>query len=194
VTRHSKSTLKAAPPRPEFAREVALEAVSARGYRTAIEANAAERAALAGRFGLLAPDRLAAKLELIREGGGEVRVAGAFEADVVQSCVVTLEPVVDHVAESFEVVFSPEAAAQDEGGEEALDEAMPEPLAGDAIDVGELVAQQLALSLDPYPRRPGATVKARLAELGLPESVGSDEGRGPFGALGRLKERRSGGD
>jgi len=194
VTRHSKSTLKAAPPRPEFAREVALEAVSARGYRTAIEANAAERAALAGRFGLLALDRLAAKLELIREGGGEVRVAGAFEADVVQSCVVTLEPVVGHVAESVEVVFGPEAAAQDEGGEEAFDEAMPEPLAGDAIDVGELVAQQLALSLDPYPRRPGATVKARLAELGLSQSVGSDEGTGPFGALGRLKERRSGGD
>jgi hypothetical protein len=30
---------------------------------------------------------------------------------------------------------------------------LPEPFDGDAIDLGELVAQQLALVLDPYPRK-----------------------------------------
>ena len=34
-----------------------------------------------------------------------------------------------------------------------------EPFDGDAIDIGEAVAQQLALALDPYPRAPEARLE-----------------------------------
>ncbi len=34
-----------------------------------------------------------------------------------------------------------------------------EPFDGDAIDIGEAVAQQLALALDPYPRAPGVSLE-----------------------------------
>jgi hypothetical protein len=40
-----------------------------------------------------------------------------------------------------------------------LETEVAEPFEGDAIDIGEAVAQQLALALDPYPRAPGASLE-----------------------------------
>lgn len=188
----AKPSLQAAP-RPEFSREVAIEAIGARGYRAAIEADAHECAALAERFGLLAIDGLKAEVALARDERGDIRLAASFEADVVQACVVTLEPVAVHLAERFEQTFSG-AAAVSAGTEVVIDplaEDVPEPLEDDVIEVGELIAQQLALALDPYPRKPGVTVEGRLAELGLSLAAGEPEGERPFAALEALKKGRA---
>ena len=61
----------------------------------------------------------------------------------------------------------------------------PEPVSGGAIDLGETVAQQFALALDPYPRCPDASIEALGAE---PQGARPEEG-GPFAALARLKRR-----
>ncbi|HET6224263.1 MAG TPA: DUF177 domain-containing protein, partial [Dongiaceae bacterium] len=84
-----------------------------------IAANAAECAALAERFGLLSLDRLTASLGLVRRRSGLIEVHGRFEADLVQACVVTLEPVPAQLAAAFTVSFgvAPEASGADEGGE-----------------------------------------------------------------------------
>ena len=57
---------------------------------------------------------------------------------------------------------------------------------GQAIDIGEAVAQSFGLALDPYPRSPDA--EARLREAG----VLSEEQAGPFGALAALKDKLQG--
>lgn len=177
-------------PRPEFSREVALDAVGAQGYEAAIEADAGERAALAERFGLLALDALKARFVLARDAEGDLRLAASFEADVVQACVITLEPVAAHLAESFELVFSEaEEAGAGEIVVDPLDERTSEPLVGEVVDVGEYIAQQLALALDPYPRKPGATVETHLAELGLVPDEERGAREGPFVALGAFKGR-----
>jgi hypothetical protein len=54
---------------------------------------------------------------------------------------------------------------------------------GAAIDIGEAIAQTLALALDPYPRAPDA--EAALKEAG----VKSEAEAGPFAALAALKAR-----
>ena len=54
-----------------------------------------------------------------------------------------------------------------------------EPIAAGEIDLGEAVAQQLAVSLDPYPRAPGATLA----------STGEAEAQSPFAALAALKKK-----
>jgi hypothetical protein len=56
------------------------------------------------------------------------------------------------------------------------------PLEGERIDIGEAVAQSLALGLDPYPRV--ANAQARLKALG----VLSEGEAGPFAALAALKK------
>jgi uncharacterized metal-binding protein YceD (DUF177 family) len=122
-----------------------------------IAADLDERAALAARFALESLDRLEAEVKLEHLPGGLIRLAASLSAEVVQSCVVTLEPVASAVAEDFTLLFGPpEEAAREvilDGEEETV-----EPLDGERIDIGEVVAQQLSLALDPFPRAAGAAL------------------------------------
>lgn len=174
------------PVTPEFSRIVTVESLAGEELVQEIEADAAERAALARRFDLVSLDGLTATVRLRRVRGREIRVDGEFAADVVQTCVVTLEPVKSHIADSFSVTFAP-AAHLEEGAELDLSpwaEDLPEPLEGDAIDIGETVAQFLALALDPYPRRQGVHFTAE----DYPGLAAEGPKNGPFAALATLRK------
>ncbi len=158
---------------PELSRLVRVEHVG-EGMDTTVEANAGERAAVAARLGVVSVDRLICSFDLQRPIAGVVAATGRLRAAVVQTCVVSLEPFEAVVDEPFEVNFVPEGTESEEVDLEALDEV---PYAGGVIDLGEAATEQLALALDPFPRRPGAE---------LPEDEGG-EAEGPFSALRRLK-------
>ena len=158
-------------PTPEFSRAIALPRLGDVA-RQHIVADAAEREALARRFGLLAIDRFEAEVELTRVKGG-ARLAASIDADVVQECVVTLEPVRNRVGDAFSLLYGDAVPAEDE-------QAVIEPLVGDSVDVGEAVAQQLSLALDPYPRAPGATLETAR--------VGGADADHPFAALAKLRK------
>lgn len=165
---------------PEFARPVDLTRVGESGSRMTVEAGPAERAALAKRFGLPAIDSLRAELDLRRiRGGAAVRLSGQITADVTQSCVVTLEPVKQHVDEAFEILYSDEVT--DEQSTIGADVAWPEPLPDGTLDVGEAVAEQLSLALDPYPRAPDVALEKQW--------TGEREAAKPFAALDKLRKR-----
>jgi uncharacterized metal-binding protein YceD (DUF177 family) len=119
-------------------------------------------------------------------------VHGRFEADLVQACVVTLEPVPAQLAAAFTVSFgvAPEASGADEGGEVVVSvegEDPPEAIVEGRIDLGEVVAQQLAVAIDPYPRSPAA------AAAGSAEPEG-EAGRKPSPFAGLAAWRRPEGD
>ncbi|HYD32371.1 MAG TPA: DUF177 domain-containing protein [Azospirillaceae bacterium] len=176
-------------PKLEFSRPVRADAVAADEMVQTIEASATERDALARRLELEAVDCLKAAVRLRRAMGGEmIRVSGRLEADVVQTCVVTLEPVKAHVSEEFSALFSPNAATHDVdlGGEidvefslESEMEDAPEPLVNGKIDIGELTTQHLSLALDPYPRAPGVDFIEHV------EHDEAEEAPSPFAALAR---------
>ena len=142
---------------PEFSRRVELARLGALEARYPISAAPAEREALARRFDLLSLDRLEAEIRLQRLAGGMVRVSGRLGADVVQACVISLEPIASVVEQDFTVLYGSSAPGKSVMVDLETDEA--EPYDGDAIDIGEAVAQQLALALDPYPRTPGASLE-----------------------------------
>lgn len=170
----------------EFSRIIDVEGLAEEELQRDIDASESEREALARRFGLLSLDRLSATVQVKRVSGG-VRVRGDFEADVVQSCVVTLEPVPAHIADSFSVTFAPEPELEP-GAELELPpiaEDLPEPLVGNAIDIGETVAQQLALALDPYPRAPGVRFEPEKYPGLAPKAAENS----PFAALASLRKR-----
>lgn len=147
------------PARPEFSRLVPLSRLGAGPFRQDITATEAERVALAQRFDLVALDRLCAAVELIRHGNDMVLLRAAFSAEFVQSCVVTLDPVEGALSEQFTLLYAP-PQMEAEAGETVEDEVAFEPMVGNAIDVGEAVAQQFSLALPPFPRSPGAILDA----------------------------------
>ena len=169
---------------PEFSRPVRLDTLGSAPRQMAIEADAAERAALAGRFGIVAIDRLSAEVALTRNGD-RIAASGTLSASVAQSCVATGEPVPESVDEAFRIEFRPQPARTSEEDEIELSEGELDVVFydGSAIDIGEAVAETLSLSLEPYPRSANADEALRQA------GVKGEEEAGPFGALAALKDK-----
>lgn len=168
---------------PEFSRTFRLDELGGAPRAVTIEADEAERVALAARFGLIGIDRLAARAEITREDM-TVIATGRLDAEVTQACVASGDPVPATIGADFALRFVPEraevSAEEVELEESDLDEIGYE---GGAIDLGEAVAQTLALALDPFPRAPGADERLRAAGV-----IGEEEA-GPFAALKALKDK-----
>lgn len=187
---------------PEFSRFVQVDAIGADGAVLALHADAGERAALAQRLGLQSMANLRVDVSLRRTAVGLVRLNVDFSANVVQSCVVTLEPVVKQVADRFSLLCEGEkdrGKKDDAEGEVFVDpfgEDPIEPLDDGRIDVGELVAQHLSLSIDPYPRSAGIEFGTVMEGVGKDGADTSPDGENPFAALGiwRSGERSDGQD
>jgi hypothetical protein len=156
---------------PEFSRPLEVTSVSPEGRVVEVVANAEERARLAARFELPAIDSLRCRFTLRPLAGGGLGAEGALAAKVFQACVVSNEVFAADVAETFALRFVPLAVLT---AEIAVDGPDDIPIVGSTVDLGEAAAEQLALALDPYPRRPD-----------LPESLEAEEASrtSPFAAL-----------
>jgi uncharacterized metal-binding protein YceD (DUF177 family) len=180
--------------RPEFSFVVHPSVIAPGGDRAVyeLEANGAQREALAHRFGFLDIEFFRATISLRRVRGGDgLRLQGHILARVVQSCVVTLEPVISDVDKQFELLLLDDAAYD---GETVDPEADVDLYSGDSVDIAEIAAEELALALDPYPRSPEAAA-GTLGPGGIPpesEEQGDGKGTGyrPFEALAGLKRSK----
>ena len=158
---------------PEFHCPLSLDRIGSQGLDMTVEATPAECSALAARMGVPAVLSLSCVFHLIREGRDNVLARGVLRAQVTQTCVVSLDDFDAPVEEVFQIRFVPAGEESEDIDPEADDEV---PFEGNAIDLGEAAAEQLGLSLDPYPRMPGVE---------LPEVEGEPEPH-PFAALRRL--------
>ena len=174
-------------PAPEFSRPVRVDTLAAGARSTSIGADEAERAALAKRFGILSIERLSAEAAMTRHGE-DVTAVGTLSAAVTQSCVVTEVSVPSTVDEPFKIIFRPAPTDGTPDEEIELSEAECDVVfySGSAIDLGEAVAETLLLSLDPWPRAPGAETVLKQA------GVKNEEEAGAFGALAGLRDKLSG--
>ena len=173
----------------EFTRLVALRDIGERPVTRQIEAKPQEREALARRFGLLSLGSLSADLTLSWRSG-EVIVEGELRAEAVQRCVVSLAEVPARVQSGFTLVFREQADAGARPEEEVdpeIEEEMPEPIGPEGIDLGEAVAQQLALALDPYPRHPDAELERTEWGKSPAEDAADSGAKNPFDVLKSLK-------
>lgn len=174
--------------KPELSRPLRLDTLGSAPRSIRVEGGIDELAALARRFALQSIDRLEADLECSRNGDA-VEVSGRLQARVVQSCVASGAPVPATVDEYFRLRFLPQAVLDGEGGDEIeLSEEDCDVIGydGAAVDLGEAVAETLALSLDPFPRASDADAALKAA------GVLSEEDAGPFSALRSLKDKLSG--
>lgn len=185
--------MSAAEPENEFSRPLVVDPARERTHFR-IAATADERVALARRFGLASIASLTAEGQIRARHGGVWLFTARIRASLAQFCVVTLEPTPRELDEMVELAFraAPADSAQelDVTGEDA------EPLPDDGrLDAGEIVAQNLYLALDPFPRADTAAWSDRIEDMPATQAdPAAPDGRtSPFAGLdARLRVRRSG--
>jgi len=108
-------------------------------------------------------------------------IDAVLDADIVQSCVVTLEPVKSHIARTFhrDLFLTQTKPAMGEIDLAPVDEDGREEIASLRYDLAVPVLEELALAIDPYPRAPGV-------EFEPPPD--DDQPEHPFAALKALKK------
>jgi uncharacterized metal-binding protein YceD (DUF177 family) len=154
------------------------------GLHRDIEADAAERGALATLAGLREISAARASFDLTPIRDDRVRVVGTVSARVGQTCVVTLDPIDNAIEETIDLIFAPAsqipelAATVDDADDDTEIPDSPEPIEGGMIDLGRLATDALLLGIDPYPRKPDAVFEVPV--------VPPDPEDHPFAALKAL--------
>lgn len=160
-----------------------------------IEPDRAALERIAKAYGCLKIDKLRADLTLKPWRKAGVRVTGEISALLEQECVVTLEPFEQQLRETVDRTYEPVSSrprrARDlnEEGEieidlETLDP--PDVMIDGVIDLGALICEQLALVIDPFPRKPGVEFVPETVE----EAEEPEERPSPFAALAKLKQEQ----
>lgn len=168
-----------------FSFPVLIARIPAAGKHFSIAPDEDARSAIAQAIGIVEVVALTAEMDVRAIGAEAFAVTGALSASVVQTDVVTLEPVRQDVSESIDLTLVP---AMDSRPRKApADEAVEAPDARDVyrggkIDLGAIVVEHLALGLDPYPRSPGVEFPGHVEAPPEPESS-------PFAALAKLKPK-----
>lgn len=143
--------------------------VPAGGKHVRIETDESQRRAITEALGIVDVEQLKAELEVRPMGAEAFSVRGALTASVVQTDVVTLEPVRQEVSEAIDLSLVP--AADDSPSKrrrpqqpDAADSDERDVYRGGRIDLGVIVFEHLALGLDPYPRSPDAEFSGHIED------------------------------
>lgn len=171
--------MSAQSPPPEFSVEIELDALPRGGKTVRLQANRAERAAVAKRLGALSLEKLEGDVRLVATPTTIV-AKGRIEAELVRECVVSLEEMKETIDEALETEF---VRAGPDADSAQIDEDWdaPEVHEGGIFDAGEFLVQQLSLAMDPFPRKPDAP--------SLAEKYGRAAESSPFSGLAEKLEK-----
>jgi hypothetical protein len=166
---------------PEFSRRIDVRNLPAGTLE--LEANAAERAALARRIGIEAVERLTAGATFVPVDGA-VEVSGRVRVEVVQLCAISNEPFPTTIDEPLFLRFVKGITPHKPDEELEIDADACDEIEfdGTQFDLGEQIAQTLSLAIDPYATGPNAERVRK--EAGLADQASS----GPFAALAALRK------
>jgi uncharacterized metal-binding protein YceD (DUF177 family) len=154
------------------------------GYEIDIAPGTEELRALAKWAGVEEVSNLRAHIFVRAQSKTRFLVETQFEADIVQSCVVTLQPVHTHtvrnVTRALHLVPGI-AHLVDNGGAvpaAAVAEDSPDEIDSPVYDLGTPLREELVLAIDPYPRAAGVAFQPPADE---------DHPESPFAVLEKLK-------
>lgn len=177
------------PPAAPLRHPIRVEAIRPRGSEVVVRAEAEQLPAIAAQLGLVSIESLEARYTLSRNGE-RVKLDGRIAARLHQACVVTLDPFPVQLDVPVQLDFAPEEevatfARRNERDDAEIDievllneEDPPEAIVDGVIDLGGFTLEFLALALDPYPRKPGASFESSAGDTGA---------ESPFAALAKLK-------
>lgn len=172
---------------PTFSRPVEISTIGAGELVKKIEASEKERLEIVAALGLVGVSELIAELALSRDDNGVIHLAGRVGAEIVQNCVVSLDPVDQTINEEISLTFIQEgtrSSSATKAEEIAVDPMLddpPELVSGPILDLGPIVLEHFILAIDPYPRVPGVAAPANPAE------DGGETSDSPFAVLEKLR-------
>jgi len=137
-------------PTPELHRPLEVARVPNLGSHEKLQADGKECALLAKRLMVPTIYSLSAHLKAKPWRGGGLKVTGVVSLEVFRS-VLTV-PV-----ERYFLNVPPSAELE---ADEDID-----PIDNGIVDLGEVVAETLALELDPYPRKPGEVFESKIEDV-----------------------------
>lgn len=160
-----------------------LGRLSQAGDEVTISPTTDDLARIAQWAGVQSIEMFTAKIDLQKISPTRFKLNASLEADIVQACVVTLEPLRAHITRSFmrdlllaqapqHAVKEIELTPVDDDGREEIDSLR--------YDLAVPVLEEFALAIDPYPRAPGVEFEPPADEADSPEH--------PFAALKSLKK------
>lgn len=165
---------------PEFSRPLQVAKLPNNGSHKKISADRNECAALAKRMQIPAIHGLESMLLAKPWRGGGIKISGELTADVEQVSVISLENFRETLRCEIERYFMPQVAHETDDVEHVIDR-----LEGGVIDLGEIVAETLALELDPYPRKPGEAFAGHSEDM-------AEQDTNPFSKLASVTKGKPG--
>ena len=133
----------------EFSRPLLVDRVPNLGCHERLSADEKECAALAKRFGLPRIHSLGGLLKVVPWRGGGLKITGTLNAKVDQVSVISLETFTSDLEFAVERYFLSPRAGQPSAEEDV------DIIENGSVDLGEILAETMALELDPHPRQEG---------------------------------------
>jgi len=150
------------------------------GLNRRLEPDAETRKRIARSLDLQGLEDFVVDLEITpTQSTSEWTMKGRVVAHAVQTCGLTLEPLPVDVDRRFSIQLAEAATEETDEIEITLDEEGADLIEDGKIDLGQYAVEQLVLSLDPFPRKPGAA----FVQPEEPKEIS------PFAALKALKDR-----
>ncbi len=172
---------------PPFEYLYELGSLGRAGAELRIEADGDQRARIAAWADVRAVEAFGATVSLRKHSADRLSVHAALVADIVQDCVVTLEPVRSHLEIDVHRELHLAHRIRTKPGESipltaaAGDDDVPEEIEDLTYDLAAPLLEELVLAIDPFPRAPGVEFAAPAEPDAKPES--------PFAVLKALKAR-----
>jgi uncharacterized metal-binding protein YceD (DUF177 family) len=129
------------------------------GLERVLTPDEAARKRIARALDLQALSQFQAELSVTPNASGW-RLDGRLRAEAVQTCGLTLEPLPVSIDAAFSILMV--EASDDQAESDVveididLDDDTPDVIEDGRIDLGRYAVEQLALNLDPFPRKQGA--------------------------------------
>ncbi len=154
-----------------------------KGLDRTLEPDAAARSKIAKALDLASLDAFLADFSVAPAANTGYRLTGRVRASAVQTCGITLEPLPVEIDQRFSIdLVEAVDPIETEEIEITLDDDAPDVIEDGRIDLGQYAVEQLALTLDPFPRKPGA-------EFVQPEEPAEIS---PFAVLKQFKAKDAG--
>ena len=151
-----------------------------------LEPTAPERKAIAQALGISDVRKLRFVGNIAPSGGRDWRLQATLGATVVQSCVISLEPVTTRIDEEITRLYSADLPEIDAPEIEMPEDETVDPLPA-SLDIAHVMIEALSLALPAYPRADGARLETTVfSEPGV--KAMSDDDAKPFAGLSALKE------